>query len=138
MNICEYGRRLQRKKMCLRVYIYIYTDFLLRRLVIKRVCYSPELVLFKAFRNLARHDNSRREQKKSQKTFEIEQKKHRRTPQNTPTWVFGKVLGESFRGVGSRPDFGSLFGLFWCLLGSLGDHVGFFGGQKHHKESVSI
>ena len=42
-------------------------------------------------------------------------------------------MGEAFRGVGSRPDFGSLFGLFWCLLGSLGDHFGFFGDLRERR-----
>jgi hypothetical protein len=53
------------------IYMYIYIDFLLRRLIIKRVCYSPELVLFKTFRNLVRHDNSRKEQKNVQNKLEM-------------------------------------------------------------------
>ena len=63
------------------IYIYIYIDFLLRRLIIKCVCYSPELVLFKTFPNLVRHDNSRREQKKLQtKNRNVAKKAPTRTP----------------------------------------------------------
>ena len=35
------------------IYIYIYIDFLLRRLIIKCVCYFPEFVSFKALREIS-------------------------------------------------------------------------------------
>ena len=59
-------------------------------------------------------------------------------PKTCQKWAFGKVLGETFRRVGSRPHFGSLLDCFWCLLGCLGDDFGFLEDQKHDKKSVII
>ena len=78
-------------------------DFLLRRLIIKCVCYFPEFVSFKALReisceriwvNLNRFGN--------------------------PFWhPFGEKLGP-FWWVGSRPHFGSLLELFFWIFGAPG------------------
>ena len=68
---------------------YIYIDLLLRRLIIKRVCYSPELVLFKTFRNLVRHDNSKKHKRMYRKNSKCNTKAPTRTPKHSNMGLWG-------------------------------------------------
>ena len=102
---------LRQVRMRIHIYIYIYWLFAPSPnhqtcLLLSRACFIQGVSKFSAARQL-----EKRTKECTEKTRNVT-KKHRRAPQNTPTWAFGKVLGESFRGVGSRPDFGTLFGLF--------------------------
>ena len=83
--------------------IYLSIDFLLRRLIIKCVCYFPEFVSFKTFR---------------ESSFErIWARLY--CFGNTFWHPFGEKLGP-FWGVGSRPHFGPLLELLFWIFGAPG------------------
>ena len=78
-------------------------DFLLRRLLIKFVCYFPEFVSFKTFRETS-----------------FERIWAKLYCFGSTFWhPFGEKLGP-FWGVGSRPHFGSLLELFFWIFGAPG------------------
>ena len=85
------------------IYIYIYIDFLLRRLIIKCVCYFPEFVSFKTFRETS-----------------FERIWAKLYCFGSTFWhPFGEKLGP-FWGVGSRPHFGPLLELLFWIFGAPG------------------
>ena len=102
------------------IYIYIYIYWLFAPspnhhmcLFLSRACFIQDVSKFSAPRQL-----EKRTEEITEKTQNVV-KKHRRAPQNTQTWAFGKVLGESFRLVGFRSHFGSLLDLFLVPFGEL-------------------
>ena len=83
--------------------IYLSIDFLLRRLIIKCVCYFPEFVSFKTFRETS-----------------FERIWARLYCFGNTFWhPFGEKLGP-FWGVGSRPHFGPLLELLFWIFGAPG------------------
>ena len=78
------------------IYIYTYIDFLLRRLIIKRVRYSPELVLFKTFRNLVRHDNSKKNKRMYRKNSKCNNKSTDTHPETLQHGPLGRSWGNLF------------------------------------------